>query len=141
MSNSNNHDDGKDDQRRQLLTWLAASPLLALAGNQNAFADDAKELVRNFTKRPDPMVWAPNTPLDLISNPKDAINVFDFEPVAFTKVPRAHFAYMASGIDDEVTLRANRSSFLKYQLRPRRLRDVSQVDTSCLLYTSPSPRD
>ena len=45
MSNSNNHDDGKDDQRRQLLTWLAASPLLALAGNQNAFADDAKELV------------------------------------------------------------------------------------------------
>ena len=136
MSNSNNHDDGKDDQRRQLLTWLAASPLLALAGNQNAFADDAKELVRNFTKRPDPMVWAPNTPLDLISNPKDAINVFDFEPVAFTKVPRAHFAYMASGIDDEVTLRANRSSFLKYQLRPRRLRDVSQVDTSITLFGS-----
>ena len=136
MSNSNNHDDGKDDQRRQLLTWLAASPLLALAGNQNAFADEAKELVRNFTKRPDPMIWAPNTPLDLISNPKDAINVFDFEPVAFTKVPRAHFAYMASGIDDEVTLRANRSSFLKYQLRPRRLRDVSQVDTSITLFGS-----
>ena len=136
MSNSNHHDGDQDDQRRQFLTWLAASPLFALAGNQNAFADESKELIRNFTKRPDPMIWAPNTPLDLISSPKDAINVFDFEPVAFTKVPPAHFAYMASGIDDEVTLRANRSSFLKYQLRPRRLRDVSQIDTSITLFGS-----
>ena len=37
---------------------------------------------------------------------------------------------MASGIDDEVTLRANREGFLKFQLRPRRLNDVSKVDTS-----------
>jgi isopentenyl diphosphate isomerase/L-lactate dehydrogenase-like FMN-dependent dehydrogenase len=37
---------------------------------------------------------------------------------------------MASGIDDEVTLRANREGFLKFQLRPRRLVDVSKVDTS-----------
>jgi hypothetical protein len=48
------------------------------------------------------MVWAPTNPLDLISD-RQAINVFDFEP--FTKVPPAHFAYIASGIDDEVTLR------------------------------------
>ena len=127
----------RNEQRRQLLTWLAASPLFALSANQDLFAQEAKdprELIRNFTKRPDPMIWAPNTPLDLISNPKEAINVFDFEPVAFTKVPPAHFAYMASGIDDEVTLRANRTSFLKYQLRPRRLRDVSQIDTSIMLF-------
>jgi isopentenyl diphosphate isomerase/L-lactate dehydrogenase-like FMN-dependent dehydrogenase len=37
---------------------------------------------------------------------------------------------MASGIDDEVTLRANREGFLKYQIRPRRLVDVSKVDMS-----------
>jgi isopentenyl diphosphate isomerase/L-lactate dehydrogenase-like FMN-dependent dehydrogenase len=37
---------------------------------------------------------------------------------------------MASGIDDEVTLRANREGFLKFQLRPRRLVDVSKVDMS-----------
>src|SRR5260370_21755102 len=37
---------------------------------------------------------------------------------------------MASGIDDEVTLRANREGFLKFQLRPRRLVDVSKVDLS-----------
>src|SRR5207344_572353 len=33
-------------------------------------------------------------------------------------------------IDDEVTLRANREGFLKFQLRPRRLVDVSKVDMS-----------
>ena len=37
---------------------------------------------------------------------------------------------MASGIDDEVTLRRNREDFLKFQLRPRRLVDVSKVDMS-----------
>ena len=52
------------------------------------------------------------------------------EPVCRQNVPPAHFGYMASGIDDEVTLRANREGFLKYQLRPRRLVDVSKVDMS-----------
>ena len=66
----------------------------------------------------------------LIKNPKDAINVFDFEPVMRQTVPPAHFGYMASGIDDEVTLRANREGFLKFQLRPRRLIDVSKIDMS-----------
>ncbi len=56
--------------------------------------------------------------------------MFDFEPVARKNVPPAHFGYMASGIDDEVTLRANREGYLKFQLRPRRLNDVSKVDTS-----------
>jgi isopentenyl diphosphate isomerase/L-lactate dehydrogenase-like FMN-dependent dehydrogenase len=37
---------------------------------------------------------------------------------------------MASGVDDDVTLRANREGFLKFQLRPRRLVDVSKVDMS-----------
>jgi isopentenyl diphosphate isomerase/L-lactate dehydrogenase-like FMN-dependent dehydrogenase len=60
--------------------------------------------------------------------------VFDFEPVARKNVPPAHFGYMASGIDDEVTLRANREGFLKFQLRPRRLVDVSKVDMSIELF-------
>jgi isopentenyl diphosphate isomerase/L-lactate dehydrogenase-like FMN-dependent dehydrogenase len=67
---------------------------------------------------------------ELIASPKDAINVFDLEPVCRKNVPPAHFGYMASGIDDEATLRANREGFLKFQLRPRRLVDVSKADTS-----------
>ena len=76
------------------------------------------------------MIWAPGGLQDLIETPGDAINVFDFEPVMHKNVPPAHFGYMASGIDDEVTLRANREGFLKFQLRPRRLVDVSKVDMS-----------
>ncbi len=45
-------------------------------------------------------------------------------------VPPAHFGYMASGIDDEMTLRANREGFQKFVLRPRRLVDVRKVDMS-----------
>jgi isopentenyl diphosphate isomerase/L-lactate dehydrogenase-like FMN-dependent dehydrogenase len=37
---------------------------------------------------------------------------------------------MASGIDAEATLKANREAFAKYYLRPRRLVDVSKVDMS-----------
>jgi len=48
---------------------------------------------------------------------------------------------MASGMDDEVTLRANREGFLKFQLRPRRLVDVSQLDLRVELFgqSYPSP--
>jgi FMN-dependent dehydrogenase len=49
-------------------------------------------------------------------------------------VPPAHFGYMASGIDDEVTLRAKPRGFLKFQLYPRRLNDVSKVDTGVELF-------
>ncbi len=81
-------------------------------------------------KLPDPLMWGPLDADRLIKSPKEAINVFDLEPVMRQNVPPAHFGYMASGIDDEVTLRRNREDFLKFQLRPRRLVDVSKVDMS-----------
>ena len=74
------------------------------------------------------MSWAPRDLNNLISDPKEALDVFDFEPVAKKNLPPAHFGYMATGIDDEVTLRANREGFLKFQLRPRRLVDVATID-------------
>src|SRR6516164_9176461 len=112
--------------RRRFLQYLAASPLVA-AGSIETHG------VETLSKWPDPMIWAP-ADRELIKSPKDAINVFDFEPVAHKNVPPAHFGYMASGIDDEVTLRANREGFLKFQLLPRRLNDVSKVDTSVELF-------
>ena len=112
------------EHRRRFLQFLAGSPLAAAA--PAAFA----QAFIPGTREPDPRMWAPYTPTHLIKDPKEAINVFDFEPVARQKVPPAHFGYMASGIDDEVTLRANREDFLKFQLRPRRLVDVSKVDMS-----------
>jgi 4-hydroxymandelate oxidase len=112
--------------RRRFLQYLAGSPLFA----SSALAAYGMEAP---SKLPDPMIWAPAGG-ELIKSPKDAINVFDFEPVARQNVPPAHFGYMASGLDDEVTLRANREGFLKFQLQPHRLNDVSKVDTSVELF-------
>src|SRR5256714_14080816 len=112
-----------NDARRQFLQFLAASPMAAASP-----AVLAQLLPKS--RLPDPIPWAALEPDKLIKSPKEAINVFDFEPVARQNVPPAHFGYMASGIDDEVTLRANREDFLKLQLRPRRLVNVSKVDMS-----------
>jgi isopentenyl diphosphate isomerase/L-lactate dehydrogenase-like FMN-dependent dehydrogenase len=100
-------------KRRRFLEFLAASPLLA--GNEAL----AQELRANDK---------------LITSPREALDVFDFEPVAKQNLPAAHFGYMASGVDDEVTLRANREGFLKFQLKPRRLVDVGRIDTRMELF-------
>lgn len=101
--------------RRRFLAFLAGSPLLAYGGSPASAQG----------------VSAPRDPDGLIVDPRQAINVFDFEPVMRKNVPPAHFAYVATGLGDEVTLRANREGFLKFQLRPRRLIDVSRIDMSC----------
>ena len=116
--------------RRKLLQFVAASPLLA----HGASGVWAAEIAKPLPKLPDPLTWAPLNPDVLIKSSKEAINVFDFELVARQNVPPSHFGYMASGIDDEVTLRANRQDFQKFQLLPRRLNDVSKIDTRVELF-------
>jgi len=109
--------------RRRFIQFMAASPLFA--------GTALSALAEEMPERPaDPFVWAPRDYNHLIASPKEALDVFDFEPVMRKNVPPAHFGYMASGVDDDVTLRANREGFLKFQLRPRRLVDVSKVDIS-----------
>jgi isopentenyl diphosphate isomerase/L-lactate dehydrogenase-like FMN-dependent dehydrogenase len=70
----------------------------------------------------------------LIASPDLALNVFEFEAAARHLLPPAHFAYMATGVDDDATLRANRDGFARFQLRARRLIDVRTVDTSVSLF-------
>jgi len=108
--------------RRRLLQFLAASPLL---GGSAALAQ---------ARLPDPMVWGARSLDKLIGSPREALDVFDFEPVAHKTLPPAHFGYMASGVDDDATLRANREGFQKFQLRPRRLVDVGTLDTRMELF-------
>ena len=109
--------------RRRFIQFMAASPLFAGTA-LSALAEEMPE------RAADPFVWAPRDYNHLIASPKEALDVFDFEPVMRKNVPPAHFGYMASGVDDDVTLRANREGFLKFQLRPRRLVDVSKVNMS-----------
>lgn len=42
----------------------------------------------------------------------------DFEAAARHVIPAAHFGYLATGVDDDATLKANREGFNRFQLRP-----------------------
>ncbi len=102
-----------DASRRRFLQFLAASSLLLTPGlPPSLFAQDD----------------------ELIASPDLALNVFDFEAVARRRLPPAHFGYIATGVDDDVTLRANRKGFGRYQLRVRRLIDVRAIDMSVALF-------
>ena len=94
--------------RRSFLAYMAASP--AFAG------------------------LAPGIPEFIPAKPEDAINILDFETAARHKLPPAHFGYIATGVDDDYTLQANREAFRHFQLRPRRLIDVSHTNMGVSIF-------
>src|SRR3984893_8790473 len=115
--------------RREFLKFLAASPYVAALGGVTAFLEQTG------------LAQDPRETAEVIASPAQALNVFDFEEAAHRKVQPGHWAYMASGVDDYATLRANREGFKHVQLRPRRLRDATKVDMRVelfgTLYNSP----
>src|SRR5262245_61570131 len=87
------------NDRRRLLKFLAGSPLLLPA----AVATSA---------------WQTGQRLDpIIDAASQALDVFDFEAVARERLPAAHFGYLATGSDDDGTIKANREGFTRFQLR------------------------
>ena len=103
--------------RRAFLRFLAGSPYVAALGGMRAFAQQTTPEIA-----------------DVITDPKDAFSVMDFEEAAHRKVLQGHWFYMASGVDDDATLRANREGYKHVQLRPRRLRDATKVDMRTELF-------
>ncbi len=71
---------------------------------------------------------------DVISSPDQAFDVLDFEPAARKALPPAHFGYLATGVDDDATVRANREGYSRIQIRARRLVDVEKIDMSARLF-------
>ena len=122
--------------RREFLKFLAASPYVAALGGVAAFLEE-----RGLAQGP-AQSFTPTSAV--ITKPADALDVFDFEEPAHRNVIQAHWAYMASGVDDDGTLRANREGFKQVELRPRRLRDATKVDMHTDLfgttYNSPAWR-
>ena len=57
---------------------------------------------------------------------KSAYCLKEIEEEAIKILPRNALGYYQSGADHMVTLKANRSSFLKYKLMPRMMIDVSK---------------
>jgi 4-hydroxymandelate oxidase len=82
------------------------------------------------TRADDPYIWKPYDPNYLIQKPEDALDVFEFEPVAHKNVPSAHWGFMSTGADGEGTYRANRQDMSRFTIRSHRLRDVHTVDTT-----------
>src|SRR5687767_3268662 len=121
--------------RRQFLRFLAGSPLFAAAGvNARILEDLTSSSPRRVSRA---MSLAQQTPL--IQSATEALDVFDFEPVARAKMPVAHWAYLATGTDDDGTIRANREGFEHWALKPRRLVNVQTLDASVSLYGTKYP--
>jgi isopentenyl diphosphate isomerase/L-lactate dehydrogenase-like FMN-dependent dehydrogenase len=103
------------ETRRRLLRYLAMSPLaLPLAGAMRGLVLPAVNARAE----------------DAIRSVSDALSVFDFEEAARRALPPAHWGYLATGVNDDRTLRANREAFERVQIRARHLVDVSRVDTA-----------
>ena len=101
--------------RRNFLKYLAASPLcnaLAGFGFAHASTDSGQR----------------------ISSPDQAIDIFDLKATASEVLPPAHYGYMATGVNNDKTLRANRSAFEHYYVRSKRLVDVRQIDTRVKIF-------
>jgi len=99
--------------RRNFLKFLAASPLFA-----------------SLPAR----AWQTHTLDEVLATPKDALDVMDFEAAARKALPPAHWGYMATGVDDNLTRDANHEAYKHIQLRPRKLVDVSKIDTRVELF-------
>lgn len=119
------------ETRRHFLRMLAAGPLLAsssplLGANRNIF-----RYLRALDE---------GSPA-AITEAGQALDVMDFEPLARKALPPAHFGYIATGVDDDASIQANRDGFQKIQIRSRRLVNVEKVDTSVRVFgaTWPTP--
>lgn len=103
------------NNRRVFLKYLAASPLCnALAGLD--FAHAATDAGQR------------------IMSPDDAIDIFDLKATAHELLPPAHYGYMATGVNSDATLRANRTAFENYFLRSRRLVNIREIDTRVTIF-------
>src|SRR5947209_4611133 len=64
----------------------------------------------------------------------DAVNIEDLHRMARRKLPKVMFDYIEGGVEDERGLERNRAAFLKHQLLPRYLVDVSKRDQSQTIF-------
>jgi 4-hydroxymandelate oxidase len=99
--------------RRNFLKFIAGSPL--------------------FASLP-AMAWQTQQSEPVLASAKDAFDVMEFEAIARKNLPPAHWGYMYSGVDDDVTRDVNHAAYRRIELRPRRLVDVSKIDTRTELF-------
>jgi isopentenyl diphosphate isomerase/L-lactate dehydrogenase-like FMN-dependent dehydrogenase len=124
---------GRAEVRRKFLRMLAASPLIA--GSSFLAGPLAQLLAASPVREKHFLGWLASFEQseDVISSPEQALDVMDFEAAARKVLPPAHFGYLATGVDGDGTVRANRDGYSRIQIRPRRLVDVETIDMSVTL--------
>ncbi len=120
--------------RRKFLRMLSASPLLAspglLGGSFANLLATGEVTEKKFLGWLDSLQQTE----EVISSPDQALEVMDFEAAARKALPPAHFGYLATGVDDDGTVRANREGYSHIQIRARRLINVEDIDMSMSLF-------
>jgi isopentenyl diphosphate isomerase/L-lactate dehydrogenase-like FMN-dependent dehydrogenase len=112
------------ESRREFLRFVAGSPLVALPGFVPGILAElcAAEGVRAS--------GAPQEDAFVLKSADQALDVMEFEAAAKKALPPAHFGYLATGVDDDGTLHANRAAYARYEIRMRRLAGAGKIDTS-----------
>jgi isopentenyl diphosphate isomerase/L-lactate dehydrogenase-like FMN-dependent dehydrogenase len=111
--------------RRKFLQFLAASPCFAQVVNPEIHYPEGWEFPaagRNYSR--------------LITDPSQALDVFDFEEPMHRKLLPGHWAHYVTGVFSDATLHANRAGFNQVFLRPRRLvRDImNRLNTKVTIF-------
>jgi 4-hydroxymandelate oxidase len=119
--------------RRKFLKMLSASPLLSAGLFAGPFAH---LLATGEVTEKKFLGWLDSFQQNegVISSPDQAFDVMDFEAAARKALPPAHFGYLATGVDDDGTVRANREGYSRIQIRARRLINVEDIDMSVNLF-------
>ncbi len=126
--------------RRQLLRFFAGSPLLT-AGSLGTIASLLTANPQQALAQSYDVLRGSRRTLGsdgIITSAADALDVFEFEPAAkkaaFSQEAPAHWGYLQSGVDGDVTRDANHTAYAKYNIRVRRLIDARKVDTSVKIF-------
>jgi 4-hydroxymandelate oxidase len=129
------------EARRNLLRFLAASPLAATPALAPTLGALLAVLARDARAQSYDAIRGARRALGpdgIIASPADALDVFEFEPAAkkalFAAGAPAHWGYLASGVDGDVTRDANHTAYERYDIRVRRLIDARKVDTSVRIF-------
>lgn len=116
--------------RREFLKFIAGSPVIASLGGVAAFLSEGRIDAQEQTA-PSPQSAASS---DVITDPSQALDVFDFEEPAHRRILPGHWAHLVGGVDGDATVRANREGYNQFYLRPRRLRDVRKVSMETTIF-------
>src|SRR5271154_4488631 len=127
--------------RRKFLNFLAASPLLATPTVASSIAAllasaPSASLAQSYDALREAKIA---TGADgIITSPDAALDVFEFEPAAkkalLAQGAPAHWGYLESGVDGDVTRDVNHTAYANYTIRVQRLIDARKIDTSVNIF-------